>query len=207
MSESPRSSNPRQRSVVRKVIREQLADFDEQIWPVTIATLIFSGFVTGIVLAATENFFDPRPLYNGFVRLGIIAVLVLIVLVSTYLLKAPTARRVQFCVIISLFLHMVLAVFMRENYLRLIAFLREEAIPGASVTEEIEEPIAVPDYVEGTLDESGGVFEYEEPAETPLPAAKDLPADVDQSALQPPSAESVVAPQQETAIPPAAPCR
>jgi len=50
------------RTVIRRFVPERLADFDEQVWPVNIAILVFAGFVTGIVLATTPDFFDPRPL-------------------------------------------------------------------------------------------------------------------------------------------------
>ena len=187
MARPDRESNRRSKSVVRKIVSEHLGDFDEQVWPVNLAILVFAGFVTGIVLAATEDFFDPRPFYNGFVRLGVVAVLVVILLASTTWLKAPTARRVQFCVILSLFLHMVLAVFLREQYLKLVAFLREQTIQ-AMVEEDI---ITVPDYVEDSFEEPGTLSEYEQPAKV-VPSERDAATEIAPESPRVPSSDEIV---------------
>jgi len=205
MARPDRESNRRSKSVVRKIVSEHLGDFDEQVWPVNLAILVFAGFVTGIVLAATEDFFDPRPFYNGFVRLGVVAVLVVILLASTTWLKAPTARRVQFCVILSLFLHMVLAVFLREQYLKLVAFLREQTIQ-AMVEEDI---ITVPDYVEDSFEEPGTLSEYEQPAKV-VPSERDAATEIAPESPRVPSSDEIVPqsrpenslPEQAAPVPP-----
>jgi len=176
------------KSVVRKIVSERLGDFDEQVWPVNLAILVFAGFVTGIVLAATEDFFDPRPLYNGFVRLGVVALLVVALLVSTSLLQAPTARRVQFCVILSLFLHMILAVFLREQYMKLVAFLRDPTVGKVTV----DEVITVPDYVEDTFEDPGALSEYEKPEKTTVPSERDSTTQITLEPPPVPSAAGVV---------------
>lgn len=155
-----RSASPtRKRTVLRRIVPERLADFDEQVWPVNLAILVFAGFVTGVVLATAEDFFDPRPFYNGFVRLGLIALLVVILLWSTSRVRAPTARRIQFCVILSLFLHMVLAVLLREQYLKLIAYIRERQ---ASLLSDAETSLSLPDYPD-TVENAGTLGEYTRP--------------------------------------------
>lgn len=150
------------RTVIRRFVPERLADFDEQVWPVNIAILVFAGFVTGIVLATTPDFFDPRPLYNGLVRLGIIAGLVLLLLWSTAHVRAPTARRIQFCVVLSLFLHLLVAVLLREQYLKLIAFIRENSLPAES---ETEETITLPEYGIDSVEEANQLSEYTRPVQ------------------------------------------
>ena len=47
----------------------RLRDFDERLWPVNCTILMLAGFVAGIVFASS-SFDDPRPFYNGWVRLG-----------------------------------------------------------------------------------------------------------------------------------------
>ena len=159
-----KSPQPRgKRTVIRRFVPERLADFDEQVWPVNLAILVFAGFVSGIVLATTPNFFDPRPLYNGLVRLGIIAGLVLLLLWSTAHVRAPTARRIQFCVVLSLFLHLLVAVLLREQYLKLIAFIRESSAPAESETEEM---ITLPEYAADTIEEGNQLSEYTRPVQT-----------------------------------------
>ncbi len=175
------------KSVVRKIVNEHLGDFDEQVWPVNLAILVFAGFVTGIVLATTEDFFDPRLLYNGFFRLGVIAVLVIGLLFSTARLKAPTARRIQFCVVLSLFLHMILAVFLREQYLKLVAFLSEQATGDTTV----EEVVTIPDYVESTFDEPGALSEYEKPARTPMPMERESMTEITPQSPPAPSVSEI----------------
>lgn len=175
------------KSVVRKIVNEHLGDFDEQVWPVNLAILVFAGFVTGIVLATTENFFDPRLLHNGFFRLGVIAVLVIGLLFSTARLKAPTARRIQFCVVLSLFLHMILAVFLREQYLKLVAFLREKAAGSTTV----EEVVTIPDYVESVFAEPGALSEYEKPATTAMPTERESMTEITPQAPPVPSVSEI----------------
>lgn len=187
MARPDEKSNRRSKSVVRKIVSEHLGDFDEQVWPVNLAILVFAGFVTGIVLAATEDFFDPRPFYNGFVRLGVVALLVVILLASTTWLKAPTGRRVQFCVILSLFLHMILAVFLREQYLKLVAFLREQT-PQSTQGEEV---ITVPDYVEDSFEQAGALSEYDQPARV-LPSERDTVAEIAPEPPRVPSRDEIV---------------
>ncbi|MGQ9564095.1 MAG: hypothetical protein ACUVQG_06470 [Thermogutta sp.] len=195
MARPDEKSNRRSKSVVRKIVSERLGDFDEQVWPVNLAILVFAGFVTGIVLAATEDFFDPRPLYNGFVRLGVVAILVGLLFVSTALLQGPAARRVQFCVILSLLLHMILAVFLREQYLKLVAFLREQAAQSTSV----EDMVTIPDYVEDSFEEPGALSEYEKP-EKVLPFERDSAAEIVPSLPEVPSGDEII-PQSPPEIP------
>ncbi|MGB9688839.1 hypothetical protein [Thermogutta sp.] len=180
------------RTVIRRFVPDRLADFDEQVWPVNLAILVFAGFVTGIVLATTPNFFDPRPLYNGLVRLGIIAGLVLLLLWSTAHVQAPTARRIQFCVVLSLFLHLLVAVLLREQYLKLIAFIREHSLPAES---ESEETITLPDYATDTIEEGKQLSEYSRPVQA-LPREN---AAVDQLIDRSrPSSPASLPPPQET---------
>ncbi len=155
---------PKKRRVIRTIVPERLADFDEQVWPVNLAILIFAGFTAGVVYAATDNFWDPRLLYNGFFRLALVLLLVAGLFWATALLRGRAARRVQFCVIISLLLHMILAVMLREQYLRLIA--RQE-VEEAGIQEE--ERIVLPEYHRSPTDSEGSASEYDRPIPTPSP--------------------------------------
>ncbi|GAB4127763.1 MAG: hypothetical protein Kow0040_01800 [Thermogutta sp.] len=170
--------------MIRPIVPDRLADFDEQVWPVNLAIVIFAAFTAGVIYATTDDFWDPRLLYNGFFRLSVVAVLVAGLFWATALLRGRAARRVQFCVIISLLLHMVLAVMLREQYLRLVAQRQADEV-GA---EAEEERVILREYFSARTDAEGAPSEYERPIETESPQASP------ETALAPPTTPAAPAP-------------
>jgi len=167
MNPSHPSPPPKKRQVIRPSVPDRLADFDEQVWPVNLAIVIFAAFTAGVIYATTENFWDPRLLHNGFFRLSVVALLVAGLFWATALLRGRAARRVQFCVIVSLLLHMVLAVMLREQYLRLAA--QRQAEENGVETEE--ERVILREYFSASTDAEGTPSEYDRPIPTESPQA------------------------------------
>ena len=161
---SPLKPPPKKRQVIRPIVPDRLADFDEQVWPVNLAIVIFAGFTAGVIYATTDNFWDPRVFHNGFFRLSVVALLVAGLFWATALLRGRAARRVQFCVIVSLLLHMILAVMLREQYLRLAAQRQANEVG----TEEEEERLILPEYF-APRDAEGAPSEYDRPIPTKSP--------------------------------------
>lgn len=161
---SPLKPPPKKRQVIRPIVPNRLADFDEQVWPVNLAIVIFAGFTAGVIYATTDNFWDPRVLHNGFFRLSVVALLVAGLFWATALLRGRAARRVQFCVIVSLLLHMILAVMLREQYLRLAAQRQANEVDA----EEEEERLILPEYF-APSDAESAPSEYDRPIPTKSP--------------------------------------
>jgi len=154
----------RSRQVIRKVQTSPVADFDDQLWPVNCAILILAGFVAGIVIA-TSDFDDPHIFSNAWFGLGTLVVAVGLLFGSAAWLKERMVRRVQFCVLLSLLLHLFLGMFLHDQYLALVA-QREQA---AQQEAEKKEPITVPDYYWQHIEQSPPRQSFEKPVETPAP--------------------------------------
>ncbi len=114
---------------IRRVQFSKVVDFDDQLWPINCAILILAGFVAGIVIA-TSDFQDARIIYNGWVRLTGVGLMVGLLFWGVMWLQGKMLRRLQFCVIFSLLFHLWLAMCLHEQYLEMVAHrkARETAI-------------------------------------------------------------------------------
>jgi len=126
----------------RKAEAARAADFDDQLWPVNVAILLLAAFAAGIVVT-TSDFRDPRVLYNGWVRLGSVALMVGILVWAVVWLQDKMRRRVQFCLVLSLLFHLWLGMYLHDQYLALRAL--EERTEAERLAERPER-ITVPDY-------------------------------------------------------------
>ncbi|NMC19967.1 MAG: hypothetical protein GYA33_06050, partial [Thermogutta sp.] len=210
---SPPPPPPKKRQVIRPVVPDRLADFDEQVWPVNLAIVTFAAFTAGVIYATTDDFWDPRLLHNGIFRLSVVALLVAGLFWATALLRGSAARRVQFCVIVSLLLHMILAVMLHEQYLRLAAQQQAEEVG----METEEERVILREYFSEATDSDGAPSEYDRPIPTespqaspdmtpPPPATPATPApdptrDRVEEAEAPPDLRAAAAPRVELAAP------
>lgn len=150
---------------IRKVDSPAAADFDDQLWPINVAILILAGFVVGIVIALSD-FQDPRIFYNGWTHLGIVALLVGGLFWAFHALQGRVLRRIQLCVLISLIIHLWLAMYLHEQFLALL--LDREEQDTREVTEQFER-ITIPDYNWQQIDRPEVQETFDEPLETEAP--------------------------------------
>ena len=92
------------KQVVRKVSPAPLADFDEQLWPVSLLLLISAGCLAGYVWL-TSDFDTPDLLKNGWFHLGVLGALALTLIVGIAMLRGSSQRRLQLGVFLSLAFH------------------------------------------------------------------------------------------------------
>ena len=156
---------------IRKIETKKIIDFDDQLWPINVAILIFAGFVAGIVIAVSD-FHDPRLLYNGWARLISVGLLVGLLFWAVLLLQGRMLRRVQFCILISLLVHLWLAMYLHQKYLAMMAMQENEA---AQQVTEVYKQITIPDYDYHQHDQPEVKQHFEKPIETQVPK----PADTD----------------------------
>ncbi len=154
---------PGSRKSVRKIEPVPRADFDDQSWLINCALLILAGSIAGVV-AAVSDFDDPRLLYNGYVRLGLVGIIVLALFAAIRWLEGRVLRRVQFCILVSLLVHFWLDVYLISSYLEAKAEMeqrRQEAV------EDPADRLTTPDY--HITDERPSEFQstYDEPTSTP----------------------------------------
>ena len=78
-------------------------DIDDQLWPINAMLFIFSCSVTAVIVTAgiharrfTNPLHDPQPLFNGWVHVGILSVIVIGFIIITVTLRrnsrSPTAK-------------------------------------------------------------------------------------------------------------------
>lgn len=198
---------PSRRRSIRRIDPTRLADFDEQLWPINLAVLILAGFVAGVVYATTDNFFDPRLLHNGVFRLSVVALMVAMVFWATAFFRTRVARRVQLCVILSLLAHLILVVFLHEQYLTLLERWQDEEV----ATAEKDEPVILPEYFSESITRPDAVPDFAKPVETDAPRESQqryevTPRDAEQRQVAPErqSEEDVPTPELAPAILPRA---
>jgi len=154
---------------IRKVQTSKVADFDDQLWPINVAILILAGFVAGVVIA-TSDFNDPRILYNGWARLASVGLMVVLLFWGVMMLQGRMMRRLQLCILISLLVHLWLAIYLHDQFLALLA--EREARSRSRVVERYEE-ITVPDYNWQQVDRSEQRQTFEEPTEHEAPEPRE----------------------------------
>lgn len=130
-------------SSASRVRSSSVVDFDDQMWPVNCAILVLSGFVVGIVIG-NSDFTDPRPLWNGYAHLAVIGLLMALSLGVAYWLGGKIRRRLQFCVLLSLLVHLSTAFYVYCNPVRLPIIADVGAAGGGG--SQPDEEVIVPDY-------------------------------------------------------------
>jgi len=175
---------------IRKVETAKVADFDEQLWPINCAILILAGFVAGIVIAVSD-FHDPRILYNGWARLVSVGVMMGLLFWGVIWLQGKMLRRLQLCILVSLLLHLWLAMYLHEQYLALLA---QQEAESAQVVESYEQ-ITVPDYHWEQIEEPEQQQTFEEPIESEAPKPTD-PESVKREADDPEMPTEVEPPEE-----------
>ncbi len=136
--------------------------FDEQMWPINCAILILAGFLVGIVKAGSD-FDEPRLLLNGYTHLAGVALLAGVACLLAYRLRGATRRRIQLCVLLSLLVHLSLAVYVYCNPVQL-PILAQGA--GGDGSEQPDEELIAPDYHWEQAEEPDAPQAFESPVET-----------------------------------------
>ncbi len=166
----------RSRQTVPEGRTAALSDFDEQRWPVNLAILVLAGFVVGIIV--TQGNFDVARtgvLDNGYVQLGLVGLLVILLLVAVNRLRTKVVRRVQLCILFSLLVHLWLGMYLHAKYLAIAAMREAE--------ERQIRQLTVPDYLMHHPERPRGVQSFERPVETDLPDAIE-PEPIEPEAIQ-----------------------
>ena len=148
-----------------------VAEFEEQLWPIHCTIFVLTGFVVGIVIARSD--FNPAEAnwwQSGYVHLGFVVTMAGLLLWLVTLLHARVVRRVFFCVLFSLLVHLGLMVYLHGRYLALAAVERLGQVIDVALAEE---RITLPDYYWHHPDQLRPMESFERPVETgdpePLP--------------------------------------
>ena len=155
------------RRIIQKVERAEGAGFDDQLWPINLALLVLTGFVAGIIVVE-GGFDDPRLLHNGWFRLATLAVSVGGLFWVALRVNRRLARRMQLAILLSLMLHIGVALVLKDRYLELIA---QQETQQQEVLEP-EEQVTRPEYVLQPLDQLAEEQAFEKPVETQTPTPK-----------------------------------
>ncbi|MGA2621290.1 MAG: hypothetical protein ABSF26_27005 [Thermoguttaceae bacterium] len=139
-------------------------DFDEQMWPINCAILILAGFLVGIVKAGSD-FDEPRLLLNGYTHLLGVALLAGGACLIAYRLRGATRRRVQLCLLLSLLVHLSLAVYVYCNPVQL-PLLAQGGAGGGGGEEQPDEELVAPDYHWTQVEEPDAPQSFETPVAT-----------------------------------------
>ncbi len=150
---------------IRKVDRSPLSDFDDQLWPINVAIVILGGIAAGTIVA-TSSFDDPRTLHNAWVRLGGVGAVMAVLFCAVVWLQGKMLRRVQLCLIVSLMVHIGLVLYLRDQYLDILATLDRE---GGQNPSGQRDPITMPDYHWEQIERPDVPQSFEEPVEVETP--------------------------------------
>ena len=153
-----------ERSLSMERGRSSPADFDDRMWPVNLAVFILAGFLIGIV-QANGDFEEPRLLLNGYAHMAVVVAAAVILCLAASLVKNTIRRRLQLCILLSLLLHLSLAVFVYCHPMQL-PMLSEPGGAGSGSAEPDDEVVA-PDYHWAQAEEA----EAPQTFETPVTAA------------------------------------
>lgn len=186
---------------IRKVVRSKVADFDEQLWPTNVLILLTAGTLMAWIIARSR--FDPRQtgiLDNGFVQLGLVGLLVGLLVWAMAWLQSRGIRRVQFCVLLSLIVHLGLLAYLHRQHLSFLVRWQ----PRQTVPELVErERITVPDYSATAPGQTQReLFQRPVPTRQPrAPSDNEVPRHREQGPLEIRVARSPVPEQAEQRLP------
>ena len=147
----------------RKTDARRLADFDDQLWAVNCAILILAGVISGLAVA-TGDFHSTNPVENTTLRLVLIALATVLLFAGTFWLEGRLVRRLQFCVLISLMVHLWLGIYLHQRYITIMAALRKKE-PLARIVEN-DPRLTVPEYHWQRIDRPLSRPSFEQPTET-----------------------------------------
>ncbi len=155
---------PRDR-LIHRLPSHRFADFDDFLWPVNAALVVFGLCVAGVVIAESD-FHTPVLVYNGWVRLGSLMALMGVLVWGMMRLDNYWSRRMQLSVLVALITHLWAAVYLHEQFLEMALLANE-----AAVNEPLEETplVTLPDYDFQELDQTVPDETLDDPLDTVVP--------------------------------------
>ncbi len=144
------------------------AGFDDRQWPVHVALVTLGSLVAGMILA-DGRWEDPRWLHNGWFRLGLLSVTLVVLFGLTAQFGRRYARRGQLAMLLSLVLHLGLAFYLSDQILSLAAIPESPPQPPP-----VEQPRStVSEYALHSLDRPRQLQAFEQPLDATLPNPND----------------------------------
>ena len=170
-----------------RIDREHDRELDEQLWPINLGILIIAAIAAGFV-GATSTFPDPAQLdwsdpaviQTGWGRLAAVGLTALAAILAVFSLQRWVARRVLFCLLLGLIIHLWLGLYLHEQYLEVIAKQAEEQ--RALLAEE-DELTLVPDYHLSQISPTDKAQSFEKPVEA-KPPRESQPLEVEKKAKE-----------------------
>jgi hypothetical protein len=142
-----------------------LADFDERLWPIHGVLGFLVGLIT-LVAIGDCRFDDPRLIYNAWLRVGVAVAVVLVLIIASFWLRSRAARRVLFCMLLSVLVHVGFGVFAHYQHLPQI----DQPAPSPQTAEESPPEPPLSDFKFEYVETPPERPAFEEPVEVELPA-------------------------------------
>ena len=167
--------------------RQHDRELDEQLWPINLAILIIAGIAAGFVGVTSTfpdpsllDFTDPGIIQTGWGRLASVALTALTAMMAVFGLQRWVARRVLFCLLVGLVIHLWLGLYLHKQYLVVMA---ERAEEQRSLLAEEDELTLVPDYHISQISPTEAPQSFEKPVEAE-PPRESQPLEVEKKAKE-----------------------
>ena len=167
--------------------RDHERDMDEQLWPINLAILIIAGAAAGFVGATSTfpdpsllDFSDPAVIQTGWGRLAAVALTAFTSMLAVFGLQRWIARRVIFCLLLGLIIHLWLGLYLHKQYLEVVA---KRAAEQLAILAEEEELTIVPDYHLSQISPTEIPLSFEKPVEA-APPQESQPLEVEKKAKE-----------------------
>lgn len=116
------------------------ADPETMLWPITLVLLLLGGFIGGAIYHHSD-FQSPHLVYNGWAQLATLTLSVAALIAAAALLRGKVLMRVQFGVLVSLILHLLLLFTLQRLYLE----KGDDPVADGDAMQQAEVP-PLPDY-------------------------------------------------------------
>lgn len=127
---------PKFRRVLKRLEPTRSPAFDEQLWAVNSALFLLAAF-TGALIYYMGGWTDPHILHNGWFRFATFGITLATLAWAINTPQPRRARRLQMCVLVSLIIHIGLAVVLQQYFLPMAEKEVEEASKKAVVEKKI----------------------------------------------------------------------
>ena len=154
----------------RKTPAAPPTDLDGRLWPIYVLIGMLSASAAGIIVnycefPAVETFAwtDAAMLSSGWFRLASVALFVAVAVGAVHLARRWMNRRVLFCVLLGMLLHLWGAMYLNDRILLL--WTRLDSSPEDELV-ELPDPVTVPDYHWEAVERAEVRQSFEEPVPT-----------------------------------------